>query len=44
MVGKKLSVIEQTPSVKLHTADTIPADGLLLDVADGYGYIVLKAE
>ena len=44
MTGKKLTVIEQTPSVKLHTTGTVPADGLLLDVAGEYGYIVLKAE
>ena len=44
MTGKKLTVVEQTPTVKLHTAGTVPADGLLLDVAGEYGYIVLKVD
>ena len=44
MTGKKLSVIEQTSSVTLHTKERIPSDGISLDVKGGYGYIVLKAE
>ena len=30
--GKKITVIEQTPSVTLHTKDTVPADGIKVDV------------
>ncbi|MBO7147240.1 MAG: hypothetical protein J6W81_05785 [Lentisphaeria bacterium] len=44
MNGKKITVIEQTPSVTLHTKDTVPADGIKLDVKNQYGYIVLKLQ
>jgi hypothetical protein len=40
--GKKISIIEKTPSVTLHTADAIPATGIVLSVGNNYGYIVLK--
>ena len=40
--GKKISVVERTPSVTLRSGDVVPADGLVLDVADGRGSLVLK--
>lgn len=43
--GKKITVIEKTPSVKLLTKDKIPADGLRLSIGkEAYGYIVLKLD
>ena len=40
--GRKISIIEKTPSVTLHTTDAIPATGIVLSVGNNYGYIVLK--
>ncbi len=43
--GKKITVVEKTPSVKLLTEDKIPTDGLRLSVGkEAYGYIVLKLD
>ena len=42
--GKKITAIEQTPSVILHTAKTVPEQGINLSVNDKYGYIVLKLD
>lgn len=42
--GKSLTVVEQTPSVTLHTTGTVPAGGLAISVADGYGYIVFRVK
>ncbi len=43
LAGKKITVVEQTSSVKLLTEDKVPADGLRLSVEkEAYGYIVLK--
>lgn len=44
MVGKKLSVLEKTPSVVLHTASTVLKNGISLSVSEDYGYIVLKLD
>ncbi|MEI6423565.1 MAG: hypothetical protein WCP55_15205, partial [Lentisphaerota bacterium] len=45
MSGKKITVVEKTPSVILLTEDKIPADGLRLSVGkEAYGYIVLKLD
>ncbi len=40
--GRKISIVEKTPSVTLHTTDEVPATGIVLSVGDAYGYIVLK--
>ncbi len=42
LTGGKISVIEKTPSVTLHSTDAVPATGIDLSVGDTYGYIVLK--
>ena len=42
LCGKKISIIEKTPSVALHTGDTVPENGLSLDVAGGHGSLVLR--
>ena len=43
--GKKITVVEKTPSLKLLTEDKIPANGLRLSVGkEAYGYIVLKLD
>ena len=44
MAGKKVSILEKTPSVTLHTGATVPADGILLSVSGNYGYLVLKLD
>ena len=44
MPGKKISIVEKTPSVKLLTEQTVPADGLVLSVEGQYGYMILKLE
>ena len=44
-VGKKVTVLEKTPSLELHSGGTIPANGAIaLSVRDGYGYVVLKLD
>ncbi len=42
--GKTISVIEKTPSVTLHTSETVSVDGVRLSVEGNYGYIVLKLD
>ena len=43
--GMKISVLQRSPSVTLHTAGIVPPDGgIVLDVADGYGELVLRLE
>jgi len=42
--GRKISVVESTPSVTLHTQDKVPPTGIVLSVGGGYGYIVLRLE
>lgn len=42
--GKKISIVEKTPSVKLLTEQTVPADGLVLSVEGQYGYMILKLD
>lgn len=42
--GKKISVIEKTPSAKLLTEGTVPPEGVAVSVDGGYGYVVLKLE
>ncbi len=42
--GKKITVIEKTPSLKLLSGDTIANGGINVSVEGSHGYIVLKAE
>lgn len=43
--GKKVTVLEETPSVELHFGEAIPASGAItLSVRDGDGYVVLKLD
>ena len=42
--GKIISVLEKTPSLTLHTSETVPTDGIRLSVAGNYGYLVLKLD
>ena len=44
MTGKKISILEKTPSVVLHTESTVPKDGICLSISGDYGYIVLKLD
>lgn len=45
LVGKRISVLQRSPSVTLRTTDTVPPDGgIALDVADGYGELVLRID
>jgi len=44
MAGKKISILEKTPSVMLHTEAIVPKDGISLSVSGDYGYIVLKLD
>ena len=40
--GRKIAIVEQTPSINLQTKDIVPSAGIALSVAENYGYIVLK--
>ncbi len=42
--GKKISIVEKTPSVKLLTDTIVPSKGLSLSVDGAYGYAVLKLD
>ena len=42
--GRAITVIEQTPSLTLHTAGAVPEQGIALSVKDNYGYLVLKLD
>lgn len=43
--GKRVTVLEKTPSVELHFDGTIPVSGAInLSVHDSYGYVVLKLD
>ena len=43
--GKKISIVEKTPSVILHTENEIPCESaIMLDVTGDSGYIVLKLD
>ena len=44
LTGKKLSIVEKTPSLTLHTTKTVPEAGIRLDVAGKHGYLVLKLD
>ena len=38
LTGKTIAFVEKTPSLTLHTDTVVPADGLVLSVADDYGH------
>ena len=42
--GKKVTILEKTPSVILHMGDVIPPEGITLSVKNNYGYLVLKLD
>ena len=42
--GKTVSILEKTPSLTLHTSETVPMDGIRLSVDGNYGYLVLKLD
>ena len=42
MTGKKISIIEKTPSLTLKTNNTVPGKGIILSVTGNYGYAVLR--
>ena len=43
-VGRKITIVEKTPSLTLHTAGKVPPEGISLDVTGKYGYLVLKLD
>ena len=42
LTGKQFTVVEKTPSLTLRTEGAVPAEGVAVTVAGGYGYIVLR--
>jgi hypothetical protein len=40
--GLKISMVEKTPSVTLHTKEVVPSAGIDLSIAESYGYVVLR--
>ncbi len=44
LAGKKITVVEKTPSLTLHAKETVPAEGIRLDVAGKHGYLVMKLD
>jgi hypothetical protein len=44
LAGKKLTVIEKTPSVILPEISSVPEAGIHFDVNAPYGYLVLKID
>ncbi len=42
--GLKISIVEKTPSVTLHTKEVVPATGIDLSIVQSYGYIVLRMQ
>lgn len=42
MTGKKIAIIEKTPSLALKTNKTVPDKGIMLSVTDNYAYAVLR--
>jgi hypothetical protein len=41
-IGLKISIVEKTPSVTLHTKEVVPSAGIDLSIAESYGYVVLR--
>lgn len=44
LTGKRITVLERTPSLTLHTSENVPASGIRLSVDGNYGYLVLKLD
>ena len=44
MTGKKITVLEQSPRVKLHTVTIVPPEGIRFDVTGNSGSLVLKLD
>ncbi|MFC1454299.1 hypothetical protein ACFLQL_03870 [Verrucomicrobiota bacterium] len=44
LVGKKITVVEKTPTVELLSGLRVPVEGIGLSVTDDYGYIVLQLD
>ena len=42
--GKKITILEKTPFLILHTPDTVPANGIRLSSNVEHGYLVLKLD
>ncbi len=42
LAGKRVEVVEQTPSLTLHTADSVPADGLAVSVSGAGGALTAR--
>ncbi|MCK9266501.1 hypothetical protein M0P98_06440 [bacterium] len=42
LVGKKIEIIEKTPSLTLHTKGALTKKGVEISVTDNYGYVVLR--
>jgi len=42
MRGKKMSILEKTPSFSLRPDKTVPENGIMLSVTNEYGYAVLR--
>ena len=42
--GKKISIVEKTPSVKLMSEETVLAAGIVMSIKGNYGYIVLRID
>jgi len=40
--GLKISIVEKTPSVTLHTKEVVPSAGIDLSITESHGYIVLR--
>jgi hypothetical protein len=44
LIGKKITIVEKTPSLNLLTDKTVPAEGLAISVNEQYGYAVLRLD
>lgn len=42
MTGKRISIVEKTPSLTLTAGKMVPEKGIILSVTDNYGYAVLR--
>ncbi len=42
LTGKRLEIIEKTPSLTLHTGGTVPADGLAVSVSEAGGSLAVR--
>ena len=42
LVGKKITIVEKTPSLTLHTHESVPENGMIVSVSNDYGYMVIR--